>query len=88
MRRYAGFFVPCAVTIFLIREISQGINPNLSFCVDALSAIQEAAEMLIILLFQEANLPALHCERMTLELRGVQVVFRLMDRHTLFKMKR
>ena len=74
--------------IRLIREIAQGFNPNLRFRVDALSSIQEAAEIFTIRLFLEANLLIIHSKRVTVELRDMQLVCYLMDCPNFFTMNR
>ena len=63
VQRYAALLVLRPEMIRFIREIAQDINPNLRFRVDALSDVQEAAEMFIIQLFQEENLFTLHRKR-------------------------
>ena len=67
--------------------LAPGNNPNLRLRLDALSAIQEAAELFIIQFFQQANLLALHRKRVPVELRDMQILYHLMDHHNLLTMK-
>ena len=87
MNKYTDFFVKHAAMIRFICEIAQVIILNLHFHLDALSAIQAAAEMFILQLFQEENLPALHLKRLAVELHDMQLVFRLMELHNFLTMK-
>ena len=72
----------------LILEIAQGINPTLHFRMNAISALQEAAEIFIVQMVQGANLLALHRKHATIELGDIQLFWHLMECHNFFSMKR
>ena len=49
----------------LVREIAQDIKQDLCFQSSALLALQEAAEVYLVLYFEKANLAAVHAKRVT-----------------------
>ena len=63
------------------------LPPSLRSRVDALSAVQDEAEIFIIQVLREANLLTLHGKRVTVQLRVMQLVCHLMDFHNFFTMK-
>ena len=50
----------------LVREIAQGIREDLRFQSLAVLALQEAAEMILVHLFEDANRCAIHAKRVTI----------------------
>ena len=50
----------------LVREIAEGIKPDLRFQSTAVLALQEAAEAYLTTLFEESNLCAIHAKRVTI----------------------
>ena len=61
----------------LVRETAEGQKHGLRFQASALSAIQEATEAHVISLLSDANLTALHANRVTALPRDLQLVRRL-----------
>ena len=61
----------------LVREIAEGHKAGLRFASSALAAIQEATEAFVISLLSDANLAALHANRVTALPRDLQLVRRL-----------
>ena len=88
IQRNNSLLVPGAAVIRTIREAAQSINPDLRFSMDALSVIQEAAEMYLVQMFQEASPLFVHRNRVTVMLCDIQLVFHLIDRHNFFTYKR
>jgi histone H3 len=54
----------------LVREITEEIKPGFRYQSNALLAIQEAAEMYLVNLFEDANLLAIHTKRVTIQRTG------------------
>ena len=61
----------------LVREISEAHKAGLRFQSSALAAIQEATEAFVVSLLGDANLTALHANRVTALPRDLQLVRRL-----------
>ncbi|KAM8888501.1 histone H3-like centromeric protein A [Synchiropus picturatus] len=62
----------------LVREISRSfITENYMWQVNALLALQEAAEAFLVRLFADANLCAIHAKRVTLFPRDIQLARRI-----------
>jgi histone H3 len=61
----------------LIREITQGIKTDLRFQSTALLAVQEAAELFLVELFQDTNLCAIHAHRVTIQPKDIQLARRI-----------
>ena len=61
----------------LVREIAQEFKSDLKFQSIALLALQEAAEAYMVGLFQDANLCAIHCKRVTLRTCDLQLARRI-----------
>jgi histone H3/H4 len=57
----------------LVREISFDFKPNLRFEAAALLALQEASEAFLCLLFENANLCAIHAKRVTIMSKDMQL---------------
>jgi histone H3 len=50
----------------LVREIVQGLRNDLRFQQSALMALQEATESYMVGLFEDSNICAIHCKRVTI----------------------
>ena len=61
----------------LVREIAQEMKRDVRFQSTALLALQEAAEMHLIQLFEDTNLCALHAKRVTVMPRDMQLARRI-----------
>ena len=61
----------------LVREIGQGILANCRFQSTAILVLQEAAEAFLVGLFEDTNLIALHCRRVTIMPRDLQLAIRI-----------
>jgi histone H3 len=61
----------------LVREIAEGHKSGLRFQASAVAAIQEATEAFVVSLLSDANLTALHANRVTAMPRDLQLVRRL-----------
>ena len=61
----------------LIREIALPINSNILFKVEALNALQEAAEAFLVSLFEDTNLICLHSKRVTIKLKDMLLAKRI-----------
>ncbi|KAM7384834.1 hypothetical protein PAMA_011950 [Pampus argenteus] len=62
----------------LVREVCQNFSREaLRWQVQALLALQEAAESFLVMLFSDANLCAIHAKRVTLFPRDVQLARRI-----------
>jgi histone H3 len=67
----------------LVREIAQDLSREFSFKADlrfqssAVMAIQEAAEAYLAGLFEDTNLIAIHCKRVTIMPKDIQLARRL-----------
>lgn len=61
----------------LVREITQQLMSNLRFQVQALLALQEAAEAYIVSLFEDTQLCAVHGKRVTIMAKDIQLARRI-----------
>ena len=61
----------------LVREIAQDFKSDLRFQSFALAALQEASEAYLVLLFQDANLCAIHAKRVTIQPRDLSLARRI-----------
>jgi histone H3 len=61
----------------LVREIAQDFKSDLRFQSSALSALQEAGEAYLVSLFEDANLCALHCKRVTIMPKDIDLARRI-----------
>lgn len=61
----------------LAREIAQDIKQDCRFTPGALLAIQEASEAYLVMLFEDANLCAIHGRRVTITPRDIELARRL-----------
>ena len=57
----------------LVREIAQDFKTDLRFQSSALMALQEAAEVYLVGLFEDMNLCAIHAKRMTIMPKDIQL---------------
>jgi histone H3 len=61
----------------VVREIAQEFKTDLCFRADALLALQEAAEHYLVTLFDDTNLCAIHCKRVTIMPKDLQLARRI-----------
>ena len=61
----------------LVREIAQDYKCDLRFQTTALMALQEAAEAYLIGLMEDTNLCAIHCKRVTIMPKDLQLARRI-----------
>lgn len=61
----------------LVREVAESHKAGLRFQASAVAAIQEATESFVVSLLSDANLTALHANRVTAMPRDLQLVRRL-----------
>ena len=61
----------------LVREISQEINNDVRFQVQALLAVQEASEAYLVCLFKDVNLLAIHAIRVTIMPKDIHLSRRI-----------
>lgn len=61
----------------LVKEIAQEFRTELRFQGGAIAAIQEAAEMYLVSIFEDSNLLALHAKRVTVMTKDMQLARRI-----------
>jgi histone H3 len=61
----------------VVREIAQQFKTDLRFQTDAIKALQEAAEMYLVCLFEDTNLCAIHAKRVTIMPKDIQLARRI-----------
>ena len=61
----------------LVREISQDMKTDLRWQSSAILALQEASEALLVHLFEDANLCAMHAKRVTIMKKDMQLALRI-----------
>ena len=61
----------------LVREIATEFKPDLRFQGSAVLALQEAAEAYLTSVFEDTNLVALHCNRVTVSAKDMRLARRL-----------
>lgn len=76
-QRSADLLLPRAPFQRLLRDICLGINAQLRFQSNAISALQEATESYIVGLFEDANLCAVHAKRVTLMKKDMDLARRI-----------
>lgn len=72
--------MPRAPFMRLVREIARQVAPkhvDLRFQASAISALQEATEAYLTLLFEDTNLAAIHAKRVTIFPKDMQIVRRI-----------
>ena len=68
----------------VIREIAQECKSNLRFQSSAIVALQEAAELFLIGLFEDTNLYAIHAKRVTIMPKDIQLACHIHGDHLMF----
>ncbi|XP_078588512.1 histone H3.3 type a-like [Branchiostoma floridae x Branchiostoma japonicum] len=76
-QRSTALLIPKMTFQRLVREVAWRFNLELKFQVDALFALQEAAEAYLVGLFEDLNLCALHAKRVTVMPRDMHLALRL-----------
>lgn len=61
----------------LVREITADFKPDLRFQASALAALQESAEAYLVGIFEDSNLLAIHCKRVTIMPKDIQLARRI-----------
>jgi histone H3/H4 len=61
----------------VVREVAQDYKSDLRFQSSAMKALQEAAEAYLVGLFEDANLCAIHCKRVTLMPKDINLARRI-----------
>lgn len=61
----------------LVREIAQDFKTDLRFQGSAILALQEAAESYLVGLFEDINLCAIHCKRVTIMRKDIKLARRI-----------
>ena len=61
----------------LVREISQDLKTDLRWQSNAIFALQEASEAMLVHLFEDANLCAIHAKRVTIMKKDMQLALRV-----------
>ena len=64
----------------LVREIAQDKKPDLRFTSDAIFALQEASEVFLVNLMEDASLCTIHQNRMTIHPKDHALVMRMGER--------
>ena len=64
----------------LIREIAQDEKPDLRFMSDAIFTLQEASEMFLVNLMEDANLCTIHQNWITIHPKDYALVMRMRER--------
>ena len=60
-------------------EIAQDMNPNLRFTADAIFALQEASEVLLVNLLEDGNLCKIHQGKITIVPKDLNLVMKLRE---------
>lgn len=66
----------------LIREIAQDFKTDLRFQGAAIAALQESAEAYLVQLFEDTNLVAIHCKRVTIMNKDLRLARRIRGEYT------
>ena len=61
----------------LVREIASQIDSQKKFQTSAIAALQEYAEAMLVSLFEDTNLCAIHGKRVTIQSKDMQLARRL-----------
>ena len=69
----------------LVREIAAEFNPNLHFQGNALMALQEASESLLVKVFDFSNLIAINAKRVTVMPKDMQLLMKIWKEDRLFE---
>lgn len=65
----------------MVRDISVQWRPELRFQSQALLALQEAAEAYLTSVFEDTNLCAIHCKRVTIMSKDLKLALRIRGEH-------
>ncbi|XP_078662351.1 uncharacterized protein LOC144906175 [Branchiostoma floridae x Branchiostoma belcheri] len=76
-QRSTALLIPKLTFQRLVREVAWRFNTELKFQVDAIFALQEAAEAYLVGLFEDLNLCAIHARRVTVMPRDMHLALRL-----------
>ncbi|XP_056175505.1 histone H3-like centromeric protein CENH3 isoform X2 [Syzygium oleosum] len=77
-QKSSGLLIPKAPFIRTVREISSTLAPDITrWTIEALMAIQEAAEDFLVHLFEDAVLCAIHAKRVTIMRKDFELARRL-----------
>lgn len=61
----------------LVREMAMPVRDGLRWQLTAVDALQEASEAFLVSLFEDTNLCALHCKRVTIQPKDMQLAKRI-----------
>merc|ERR1712179_218506 len=67
----------------MVRQITMGIKSDARFQSSALDALRESTENYIVDIYHDANLCAIHCNRVTVMKKDIMLVRKLRKRNTL-----
>jgi len=76
-RRFPQFLIPKAPFQALVKDICQGYNEKIRLQTMAIAALQEAAEVYLVNLFEASNLCAIHAKRVTIQAKDMLLVRRM-----------
>ena len=79
-QKTVGFLIRKLPFQRLIREIAQDEKPDLRFTSDAIFALQEASEVFLMNLMEDANLCTIHRNRITIHPKDYALVMRMRER--------
>ena len=65
----------------LVREVATEYKNDLRFQASAIAALQEATEAYMVSLFEDSNLCAIHCKRVTIMPKDMQLARRIRGEH-------
>ena len=71
--------IPLAPFVRLVKNVLADFDPGLHMVHDALAALQEASEAQLVLLFERANLAAIHAGCVTVIPKDIQVVQQILS---------
>ena len=69
--------IPRAPFMRLVKSIATGIDSDLRFASNALKALQESSEAYLVGVFEDANLCAIHANRVTIMKKDMQLARRI-----------
>lgn len=69
----------------LVKEVAQDYKTDLRFQSEAIECLREAAEAYLVGLFEDANLLAIHCKRVTIMRQDIQLARRIRGDRVLWK---
>lgn len=78
LQRTTNLLIPRKSFSRIVREVLQSFSTDVvRFKSDGLMALQEATEMYLVQLFEDANMCASHANRVTVKPKDMDLVFRL-----------